>query len=125
MDLARTAWNEPSELGYFSTDLLSELYSTTLYNGTVNTLFFYKDVKTGEEYWTRKPASTNLVPLLYERRRIDWTVTAALAAKVEILSWLDLNLGWTGVRNQSNLEHVLEGSSYTRNLWNASATVSW
>ena len=125
MDLARTAWNEPSELGYFSTDLISDLYNTTLYNNTVNTLFFYKDVNTGEEYWIRKPASTKLVPLLYERRRIDWTVTAALAAKVELTSWLDLNLGWTGVRNQSNLEHVLEGSSYTRNLWNASTTVSW
>lgn len=124
IDLARTEWNHEGTWGYFSPDLIDEVYENNLLNG-VKTLVFYRDAVTGEEYWIRKAASANLVPLVFRKRRLDWTGTVGVGLKFDIASWLSAGGGWTGVRNRSNLGEAIEGTSYTRNLWNASATVSW
>jgi hypothetical protein len=92
----------------------------------VGEMILYRDVRTGEEYWVGEPAKGSYVgPILFQRHRVDHAVTFATSATWTPWRHLSATAGWTWVRNRSNLVHLVEGSSYTRNLWNASATVSW
>ncbi len=121
LDVARTELLRPQR-GTFVPEL-------SLYNdrwAKSGDLILFRDVHTGVEYWDGDPASGSFVgPISFERRRIDRTTTITGSLVSPTWHHMSANLSGSWIANRSNLGHLVEGSSYTRSLWNASVTVSW
>lgn len=123
LDLSRTELVHPQR-GTFVPD--TSLYTTRW--ATTGVMIVYHDVETGERFWDGDQVTGSsyfLGPIYFERHRVDHAATVTAAATWRIQRHLSATASWVWVRNESNLAHLVEGSSYTRNLWNASATVSW
>lgn len=110
----------------------TDLYTDHWWDGAsatgVGEMILYRDVRSGEVFWDGDQVFGDtyyLGPIFFERRRVDYTATATASLSWEVREHLATSVGWSRVRNRSNLAHLVEGSSYTRNLWNASASVSW
>lgn len=130
IDLARTELVHLQRGTYVPKDALYTLPSDTTDEMKLlpRDMFLYRDVHSGEEYWVGDPVTGGsyfVGPVFFQRHRIDYTTTTTASLSWAVRKHLSTTASWSWIRNRSNLEHLVDGSSYTRSLWNASATVSW
>ncbi len=120
LDYAQTNWLHDQNI--LVGDLDSVYNESDLSSGEV---LLYRDANSGIAYWVMNPLRSLMAPIALRRPRVDqtWTLSASLTSQVS--KRMAVQLQWTWIRNISNLEHVVDGSSYTRSIWNASTSVSW
>ncbi len=123
-DVGRTEWFADQVGAYLSE---SAIWNQVLENSTdgLEPLYFYRDRSSGTDFWIPNPLGSDIGPVAFRRRRVDWATTLRFRARWAVVPHVSLVAGWSWTRNESSMEHVLDGSSYTRTVWNASTSVSW
>lgn len=123
-DVGRTEWFADQIGAYLSEEAI---WNQVLKNSTdgLEPLYFYRDRSSGVDHWIPSPLGSNIGPVTFCRRRVDWATTLRLRARWTVFPRVSVAGGWSWTRNVSSMEHVLDGSSYTRTVWNASTSVSW
>lgn len=123
-DVARTEWFADQIGAYLSEEAI---WSQVLGDSTdeIEPLYFYRDRSSGVDHWIPSPLGSNIGPVTFCRRRVDWAATLRFRARWAVFPRVSVAGGLSWTRNVSSMEHVLDGSSYTRTVWNASTSVSW
>lgn len=119
-DLTRTGWGSEYPGCYQDVD--------TVVTGLVSrgSVYLYRDARTGQDFWVKNPAKSHLSLLLFRAGpRVDWTTTTTLSASIAFPKRISVAGAWTSVVNRSNLAAYISGASYTRSIWNLSASVGW
>lgn len=124
LDIGRTEWFADQVGAYLSEEAIWNQVLQNSIDG-IEPLYFYRDRSSGVDHWIPSPLGSNMGPVTFCRRRVDWATTLRLRARWTVLPRVSFGAGWSWTRNVSSMEHVLDGSSYTRTVWNASTSVSW
>lgn len=87
----------------------------------------FRDQSTGEAYisFFKLGQGSTIVPLVYARHRQDVTKAWRIGISSKVNRHLSIQAGWTYTDRESTMDEILDGSSYTRTVWNASTSVSW
>lgn len=123
-DVGRTEWFADQIGAYLSEEAI---WNQLLENSKdeLEPLYFYRDRSSGVDHWIPSPLGSNIGPVAFRRRRVDWATTLRLRARWTVFPRVSVAGGCSWTRNRSSMEHLLDGSSYTRTVWNASTSVSW
>ncbi len=123
-DVGRTEWFADQVGAYLSE---YAIWNQVLENSTagLEPLYFYRDRSSGTDFWIPNPLGSDIGPVAFRRRRVDWATTLRFRTRWAVVPHVSVTAGWSWTRNKSSMEHVLDGSSYTRTVWNASTSVSW
>jgi len=98
------------------------------YSDSLGETLVFSDTTTHQDYVVRSISyrdSPELVPLAWSGRRRDqnWSIQISLNWKAS--PGIGARASWSGSRNVSNLQDMIEGSSYIRNVFSLSGTFSW
>ena len=100
------------------------------WNANLDAVRIFRDVATGVDYVAYEDLSnpahvSNLVPLKWARRRVDIATSWRLGLKYKLSPHVSMRAGWSFTGSESNLMHIMDFASYTRTVWNMSASVGW